>query len=72
MVYLDIIKPAFMDATDAIEPAPLVTSSGRLVRLPARYRVRTMSVLNYCIGLMLDFSINCCVFAHFVCWRGHM
>ena len=39
MVSLDIIKPAFMDATDTIEPVPLVTSSGRLVRLPARYRV---------------------------------
>ena len=39
MVSLDRIKPAFMDATDAIEPVPLVTSSGRLVRLPARYRV---------------------------------
>ena len=38
MVSLDRIKPAFMDATDAIEPVPLVTSSGRLVRLPARYR----------------------------------
>ena len=37
MVSLDIIKPAFMDATDTIEPVPLVTSSGRLVRLPARY-----------------------------------
>ena len=39
MVSLDRIKPAFMDATDTIEPVPLVTSSGRLVRLPARYRV---------------------------------
>ena len=39
MVSLDIINPAFMDATDAIEPVPLVTSNGRLVRLPARYRV---------------------------------
>ena len=39
MVSLDIIKPAFMDATYGIEPVPLVTSSGRLVRLPARYRV---------------------------------
>ena len=38
MVSLDRIKPAFMDATDAIEPVPLVTSSGRLVRLPVRYR----------------------------------
>ena len=37
MVSLDRIKPAFMDATDAIEPVPLVTSSGRLMRLPARY-----------------------------------
>ena len=43
MVSLDRIKPAFtmkagihesfMDATDTIEPVPLVTSSGRLVRL---------------------------------------
>ena len=39
MVSLDRIKPAFMDATDAIEPVPLVTSSGRLVRLPARCHV---------------------------------
>ena len=39
MVSLDRIKPAFMYATDTIEPVPLVTSSGRLVRLPARYRV---------------------------------
>ena len=40
MVSLDIIKPAFLDATDAIELVePLVTSSGRFVRLPARYRV---------------------------------
>ena len=39
MVSLDRIKPAFMDATDAIEPVPLVTSSCRLVRLQARYRV---------------------------------
>ena len=39
MVSLDIIKPALLDATDTIEPVPLVTSNGRLVRLPARYRV---------------------------------
>ena len=70
MVSLDIIKPAFMDATHAIESVPLVISSGRLVRLPARYRVWTMSVLNYCIGLMLDFSINFGVFAHLVCLEG--
>ena len=26
--------------------------------------------LNYCVGLLLDFSVKCCVFAHFVCVEG--
>ena len=39
MVSLYIITPAFMDATATIEPVSLVTSSGRLVSLPALYRV---------------------------------
>ena len=33
---LDRIKPDFMDATETIEPVNLVTSSGRLVSLPAQ------------------------------------
>ena len=26
--------------------------------------------LNYCVGILLDFSVKCCVFAHFVCLEG--
>ena len=26
--------------------------------------------LNYCVGLLLNCSVKCCVFAHFVCLEG--
>ena len=29
-----------------------------------------MLVLNYYVGLLLDFSAKCCVLAHFVCLEG--
>ena len=25
---------------------------------------------NYCVGLLLDFSVKCCVSEHFVCLEG--
>ena len=64
MASLGRIKPAFMDATDTIEPVPLVTSSGGLVRLPAasviffpinapgmgRFQQLNLGVLSYGLG----------------------
>ena len=72
MVSLDILKPAFPDATDAIEPVPLVTSSGRLVRLPARYRVWTVyaSVKQLYWTYVALFNYLLVFFAQCVCLEG--